>query len=303
MKTNQNSGHLARVSRVRIATLIVTWPLLVQAQNTVPTAPAWGSASPPPAVVPQQQAVPPIPTPGAAPPLQQQQPYPAQQPLGTVPGAAPALPVPAQASQSRRHANRPSVTIRQFRSSVPEVTAAAATDVFMTALVETGKFRVLERLRMNEGINQEKQLNAQGATDGNAADVKLVSAKYIFEGTVSEAQVDQNATSVGLSVMGLGGKKTYTRDTIGIDVRVIEVDSGIVADAIKVRRKIEGTTTEAGGIGDALTNVLSSRFLGGAVQAAGNKEYQNKDKESLDNALRLAIEEAVKKIAERFADE
>ena len=54
------------------------------------------------------------------------QPQPAQ-PFGIAPSAASGLPTPTQASQSRRHANRPSVTIRQFRSSVPEVTAAAAT--------------------------------------------------------------------------------------------------------------------------------------------------------------------------------
>jgi curli biogenesis system outer membrane secretion channel CsgG len=75
--------------------------------------------------------------------------------------------------------------------------------------------------------------------------------------------MDQNAQSVGLNILGIGGKRTTTRDTIGIDVRIIEVDSGIVADAIKVRKQIKGSSPSVGGIGDAITNNLSQQFLGG----------------------------------------
>jgi curli biogenesis system outer membrane secretion channel CsgG len=217
------------------------------------------------------------------------------------PQANPGL--PSQDSKSRRHANRPTVTIREFRSSVQEIPPRAATEVFITALVESGKFRVVERARLAEGVMQEKALNQAGLASGQSADVRLVAAKYMFEGTVSEAQLDQNSTSAGLNIMGLGAKKTTTRDTIGIDVRVIEVDSGVVADAIKIRRNIKGSATTAGGVGDMATNALSRRFLGGAVGASGGNEYESKNKESLDQALRLAIEDAVKILAERFADE
>jgi curli biogenesis system outer membrane secretion channel CsgG len=219
------------------------------------------------------------------------------------PAPAPTGGTPQQESKSKRHADRPSVTIREFRSSVAEITPRAATDMFMTALVEAGKFRVLERARLAEGVMAERGLNQAGLVSGQSADIKLVSAKYVFEGTVSEAQMDQNSTSAGLNIMGIGAKRTTTRDTIGIDVRVIEVESGVVADAIKVRRQIKGKATEAGGIGDAATNAISNRFLGGAVHASGGKEYESRSKESLDNALRLAIEEAIEKIAKRFADE
>ena len=45
-----------------------------------------------------------------------------------------------QESKSKRFADRPAVTIREFRSSVTEVAPRAATDMFMTAVVETRKF-------------------------------------------------------------------------------------------------------------------------------------------------------------------
>ena len=243
--------------------------------------------------------------------LGQLQPQTANQPaVPNPPNAQPPAPLTppqpgamTQESKSKRFADRPAVTIREFRSSVTEVAPRAATEMFMTALVETRKFRVLERLRMNEGIGQEKLLNQQGATGGQSGEVKYVGAKYMFEGTVSEAQMDQNTTSMGLNIMGLGGKKSYSSDSIGIDVRVIEVESGIVADAIKIRKPIYGEATEVGGIGDALTNIVSQRFLGGAVQAAGSKEYESKRKDSIDVVLRQCIDAAVKEIAERFADE
>ena len=208
----------------------------------------------------------------------------------------------ARDSDSRRHAQRPTVTIREFRSSVAEVPPRAATDLFITALVESGRFRVVERARLSESIGQEKLLNQQGLSSGDAAQVRLVAARYVFEGTISEAQINQNAETMGLNILGVGGKTTQTRDSIGIDVRVIEVESGIVADAIKVRRQIKGRATEVGGVGDSISNALSQRFLGGAVMQGGNKEYESVQRASVDEALRAAIDEAVKTLAERFAE-
>ena len=60
------------------------------------------------------------------------------------------------------------VTIYEFRSGVAAVNGAAATDMFKTALVKTGRFRVVERARLNEGVVREKQLNAGGRADGQA---------------------------------------------------------------------------------------------------------------------------------------
>ena len=262
--------------------------------------------------VPVQQPVPQVVQSQVVPPAQPQGTQPMQNSVQSqipmqMPGQAPMpnsqMSPPTQEPSSKRYADRPAVTIREFRSSVQEVPPRAATDMFITALIQTRKFRVVERARMNEGIAQEKLLNQQGTTTGQSGDTKYVGAKYMFEGTVSEAQMDQNTTSMGLNIMGLGGKKSYSSDSIGIDVRVIEVESGIVADAIKIRKPIKGEATEVGGIGDAITNVVSQRFLGGAVQASGNKEYESKRKDSIDEVMRLCIEEAVQQIAQRFSDE
>ncbi len=237
------------------------------------------------------------------PPLQQQIPQPGQPQGGQTP-----LPhtgnlqnAPTSAA-TKRFADRPAVTIREFRSSVPEVTPRGATDMFMTALVKTRKFRVLERARMAEGIAAEKALNQQGMTTGQSGQSQYAGATYMFEATVSEATVDGNKTSFGLGIAGAAAGKAWSSDTIAIDVRVTDVESGIVVDAIDVRKEIKGEETKVGGVTTALANILT-RGRGGALadMLAPRDEYINARKESVDKALRDAIEEAVNEIAKRFA--
>lgn len=81
-----------------------------------------------------------------------------------------------------------------------------------------------------------------------------------------------------------------------------DVESGIVVDAIDVRREIKGVETKVGGVTTALANLLT-RGKGGALAdaLAPTDEYVNARKDSVDKALRDAIEEAVNEIAKRFA--
>jgi curli biogenesis system outer membrane secretion channel CsgG len=263
---------------------------------------------PPGAALPQQ-------------PQQPQQPQPPQQPAPqnglTAQQAQPAanpplapLQLPHQgnlqnaptSSASKRFADRPAVTIREFRSSVAEVTPRGATDMFMTALVKTRKFRVLERARMAEGIAAEKALNQQGMTTGQTGQAQYAGAAYMFEATVSEATTDANKTSFSLGIAGAAAGKGWSSDTIAIDVRVTDVESGIVVDAIDVRKEIKGEETKAGGLTNALANtLLRGRGAAVAQALAPTDEYVSARKDSVDKALRLAIEEAVNELAKRFA--
>ena len=241
---------------------------------------------------------------------QQQQQQSPQQPGQPMPPAGAPLTLPHTSNlpnaptskASNRFADRPTVTIREFRSSVAEVTPRGATDMFMTALVKTRKFRVLERARMAEGIAAEKALNQQGMTTGQTGQSQYAGAAYMFEATVSEATTDANKTSFSLGIAGAAAGRGWSSDTIAIDVRVTDVESGIVVDAIDVRREIKGVETKVGGVTTALTNLLT-RGRGGALMdaLAPTDEYVNARKESVDKALRDAIEEAVGEIAKRFA--
>lgn len=209
------------------------------------------------------------------------------------------------ATLPRNPADRAVVTIYEFRSSVSEIGARGCTDMFKTALVKSGQFRVVERSRLGEGVVREKQLNASGLTDGNAAEPQLRAAQYIFEGTISGANPSesQRSTTVAIGGMELGGGKN--RDVIVIDVSIVEVASGEIVDVVTVRKSVLSTTSSVSGVGNVV-GALLTRGHGnnnrGNTPAALIPDIKTQDahKESLDDALRAAIDLAVAELATRF---
>jgi curli biogenesis system outer membrane secretion channel CsgG len=211
------------------------------------------------------------------------------------------LPNAPASATSQRNLDRPTVTIKEFRSSVQEVTPRGATDMFMTALVKTRKFRVVERARMAEGIATEKALNQQGMTTGQSGQAQYKGAEYMFEATVSEASAEDSKTSFGLGIFGAGAGKTYTSGSIAIDVRVTDVESGVVVDAIDIRKELKGEESKVSGLTSAIGNALTKGRLGQVLQAGqATDEFVSARKDSIDKALREAIEQAVNEIAKRF---
>lgn len=205
---------------------------------------------------------------------------------------------------SQRLQALPTVSIKEFRSSVQEVTPRAATDMFMTALIRLRRFRVVERARLAEGIATEKAMNQQGQSTGEAGQARYTAATYWFEGTVSEATNGENQRGWGLGAMGAGVGQTQTSDTLAIDVRLLDVESGIALDAQTVRKKIATEEVKAGGLVNAL---LGSLLRGNAAQTAQNMapidQISQSRRDSVDKALREAIEEALAVIVGRLPAE
>ena len=283
--------HLSAVALILLVahTQVTAQPYFPSTPQPTPPQPAAPGAQPAPT-----QQLQPLPLPQQQ-PIPQQGTPPTQLPHGTLTNAP-------TSSATNRFANRPTVTIREFRSSVAEVTPRGATDMFMTALVKTRKFRVLERARMAEGIATEKALNQQGMTTGQIGQSQYSGAAYMFEATVSEASTGDQKTSFSLGIAGAAAGKGWASDSIAIDVRVTDVESGIVVDAIDIRKEIKRVETKAGGVTTALANILTRGRGGGLMEAlAPTDEHLNVRKDSVDKALREAIEEAVNEIAKRFA--
>ena len=88
-------------------------------------------------------------------------------------------------SIKRPKGQRKVVTIYEFRSSVPEVNGAAATDMFTTALIKSGYFAVAERQRLDQGVMREKQLQGSGAATGRRPSlnslVRSISSKVPYQ--------------------------------------------------------------------------------------------------------------------------
>jgi curli biogenesis system outer membrane secretion channel CsgG len=190
------------------------------------------------------------------------------------------------------------VAIYEFHVGVPDVTVAAATDIFTTALIESHQFRVVERNRLNAGAVYEKQLNGAGQTTGDVAQQKLRGAKYLFEGTVTEANAGEKQGQGGISIGGLslGGGKN--KDTIAIDVRIIDAATGDVLDSVSVSKALKDTSAGIGGTA-AFANTIASMRGKSASTLTPDVQVQTSHKESIDRALRSCIEAAVLGLIQR----
>lgn len=193
------------------------------------------------------------------------------------------------------------VTIYEFRSSCPEVNGAGATDMFTTALIKSGAFAVAERHRLNEGVMREKQLQASGMATGRAGSTKLAGAQYIFEGTVSEANPDEKTAEGGFSVGGMevgGASKT---DSIGLDVRIVDAETGLVLDSVNVRKNIESGSKGISGIGKLAQSIAALK--GKHIDLNPDAQGRLTRKEGVDRALRACIEAAVYEIVKRYGED
>ena len=123
----------------------------------------------------------------------------------------------------------------------------------------------------------------------------------IFEATISEVSVGKSTSDSGFAIGGLqiGGGKA--EDGMGIDVRVLDAATGEVLDAINVRRAIKSSASSVSGVGSLLDNVLAAKgkSTGGFTPDLSNKSTA---RDSMDETLRLLIEEAVNQLASRSGD-
>jgi curli biogenesis system outer membrane secretion channel CsgG len=135
-------------------------------------------------------------------------------------------------------------------------------------------------------------------TTGDAAQHQLRGARYIFEGTVTEANAGADQKQGGVSIGGLtlGGGKN--KDTIAIDVRILDADTGDVLDSVSVSKALSDTAVGVGGTA-AFANTVASMSGHSASPMTPDVNYQASHRESVDKALRSCIETAVLALIKR----
>jgi len=192
------------------------------------------------------------------------------------------------------------VAIHEFTSESPDINARLATDMFTTALVKSGQFAVLERARLSQGVAKERQMASAGETSGTATPGSHRAARYVFEAVLTEVNPAAKAGQTNVTVGGaqLGG--ATNADVIGIDVRIIDVETSEVVDSVNVRKAIQSSSHEVSGLGSLANNLLGNRLGATERQLAPDASHAGSRKESVDQALRSCIEAAVLAVAKRF---
>ncbi|MGE5336980.1 MAG: CsgG/HfaB family protein, partial [Gemmatimonadota bacterium] len=153
--------------------------------------------------------------------------------------------------------------------------------------------------RLNEGVVREKQLQQGGYASGKAAQVQLRGAQYIFEGAVSEANASEQQRSGGIGIAGMQIGGGTNRDSIAVDVRIVDASSGDIVDAITVRKSIKSDSAGVSGVGNLLGTILAQQ--GRSATYAPDVNVQQQRREGVDTAVREAINQAVIELSQRFA--
>ncbi|MBZ0113587.1 MAG: CsgG/HfaB family protein [Thermoanaerobaculia bacterium] len=158
--------------------------------------------------------------------------------------------MPAMAS-----AEKPRIAVLEFKSKADNTWwynngAAAAQDVFVTELVKSGKFRVIEREQL-AALMQEKNLSLSGDVDPSTAvrAGKLLGVDYLLTGALTEYGSSENEVSGGYRFQAK--KKNFEA---AMNARLIHTETGEIvwadegrADDSSFKLKIHGV---GGGVDD-----------------------------------------------------
>ncbi len=133
--------------------------------------------------------------------------------------------------------------------------ASAMQDVFVTELVKSAKFRVIDRERL-DALMQEKNLSLSG--DVNPATAvqagQLLGVEYFLVGSVTEYG-STDVSGGGGSRLGLpsvrAGKKTFVA---AANARIIDAETGEIVWADEARGEESNVRVHVGGIGGGVDN-------------------------------------------------
>ncbi len=156
--------------------------------------------------------------------------------------------------------DRPRIAVLEFKNKAENQWwwnsgAAAAQDVFVTELVKSGKFRVIDREQL-AALMQEKNMSLEGDIDAATAIKagKLLGCQYFLTGAVTEyGATDTSAHGSGIG--GLpgfsGGKRSFTA---AMNARIIDTTTGEILWADEARGEDSHMKLSIGGFGGGVDN-------------------------------------------------
>lgn len=162
--------------------------------------------------------------------------------------------IPSTSAQ-KQEPSKPRIAVLAFKNKADNQFwyhggAEAAQDVFVTELVKSGNFRVLEREQL-EALIQEKNLSLSGDIDPKIAVKigKLLGVNSLLTGTVTEYGItDKSSSSSGRERLPgfSAGKRAFVAAMNG---RLIDTSTGKVVWSDEARGQEDSTKVNVGGFG------------------------------------------------------
>jgi curli biogenesis system outer membrane secretion channel CsgG len=176
-------------------------------------------------------------------------------------------------SHAAGKSDKPRIAVLEFKNKADNQWwyhggAEAAQDVFVTELVKSGKFRVVEREQL-EALMKEKNLSLSGDVDPSSAIKigKLLGVNYLLTGSVTEyGTTDKGAHGSGIGrIPGFSaGKRSFVA---ALNARLIDTSTGEIAWADEARQEESSVKVSVGGFGGGVDdNAMFDKVLKPCIQ-------------------------------------
>jgi len=166
----------------------------------------------------------------------------------------------------------------------PGEVGAAMTEQLTTALINSGRFVVLERKALDQVLG-EQDLGASGRVNQETAAPigKVIGAEWLVKAAITEYTDKKTRSGGAILLKGLGLAGSKREAYVALDVRIIDSATGEIVDSVKAdgRAKKSGT--------------LGGLSIGGVYLAAGKE-----DSTPIGQATRAALTDAIDFICQRM---
>ncbi|MEM6794377.1 MAG: CsgG/HfaB family protein [Acidobacteriota bacterium] len=161
----------------------------------------------------------------------------------------------AAAAATPAFAEKPRIAVLEFKNKANNQYwwnggASAMQDVFVTELVKSGKFRVMDREAL-ASVLREKNLALSGDVDPSTAvrAGKLIGVRYLLTGSITEYGIDD----AGASGPGVGNLPSFSvkrrKFTAASNARIIDAQTGEIIWADEARAEEKSRKVRVGGFG------------------------------------------------------
>lgn len=184
-----------------------------------------------------------------------------------------AVATPVATSHAAEKSTKPRIAVLEFKNKADNQWwyhggAAAAQDVFVTELVKSGKFRVVDREAL-EALMREKNLTLSGDVDPSTAVRvgKLLGVNYFLTGAVTEyGTTDKSAHGSGIGRLPgfSAGKRSFVA---ALNARLIDTSTGEIVWADEGRQEESSVKVSVGGFGGGVDdNAMFDKVLKPVIQ-------------------------------------
>lgn len=159
-------------------------------------------------------------------------------------------------------------------------------DQLVTALVQAGRFNVLERERLQQIMKEQDFAQTDRAAEGEFAQTgQLLRCQYLIRGVITEFQYEEGRQGSGVRTpwgVTIGGSASY--GYVAVDLRMIDTSTGQIVSAVKAEGRAQG------------------QWVNFSVSQAGwGFGSSNFAKTPIGQAVRACIEHAVKQISDALS--